>query len=190
MHWNVKDVSGQRFGKLLVLRDIGTTPKREHVWLCRCDCGKEVNRVGSTLRSGKSISCGCASYTPEIIQKRSVAQRKVGSAFRRALSACQASARTRGLVFSLTSEDFLRITSQNCFYCGTEPAQDKKSLHENYRANGIDRVDNNVGYVLENCVPCCMPCNYMKRAQGQDEFFARVIRIAKLHGGAKFQLAV
>lgn len=56
-----EDLSGQRFGKLLVL---GFSHKRDSTrfyWKCRCDCGKEVIKRADALRSGKTISCGCIS---------------------------------------------------------------------------------------------------------------------------------
>lgn len=51
---------GQRYGSWTVIGlDDGQHPKRS---LCRCDCGTERWVVNSTLRSGKSKSCGCRSY--------------------------------------------------------------------------------------------------------------------------------
>ena len=52
------DLTGQRFGRLLVIREAGR--KNGHVaWLCKCDCGNEVVINGAYLRNGKSQSCGC-----------------------------------------------------------------------------------------------------------------------------------
>lgn len=50
----IKDVTGQRFGKLVVLKELGYRRV-----LCRCDCGnvKEINK--SHLLNGDIISCGC-----------------------------------------------------------------------------------------------------------------------------------
>lgn len=55
------DMTGQRFGKLLVIEkafndDPDDTSAR---WLCRCDCGKEKIIRGDSLRKGRSQSCGC-----------------------------------------------------------------------------------------------------------------------------------
>jgi hypothetical protein len=51
------DISGQRFGKLLVIDQIDETgPKR---WNCICDCGKEIKVPGTAIRAGKYQSCGC-----------------------------------------------------------------------------------------------------------------------------------
>jgi len=54
---NKVDLTGQRFGKLVALRDVG----RLHggvLWECICDCGKTVNVRQSNLKSGDSKTCG------------------------------------------------------------------------------------------------------------------------------------
>lgn len=53
------EMTGQRFGRWLVIECAGKNPKNERVWLCRCDCGTEKVLVGTTLRLGRSLSCGC-----------------------------------------------------------------------------------------------------------------------------------
>jgi hypothetical protein len=53
------DMTGQRFGRWLVLRPAGTNGKWGVLWLCRCDCGDEKIRQGGSLRHG--LSRGCAS---------------------------------------------------------------------------------------------------------------------------------
>lgn len=50
---------GSRFGRLSVLRRAGLSGKRELLWECLCSCGNVSIRVGSALRGGRVISCGC-----------------------------------------------------------------------------------------------------------------------------------
>lgn len=64
MSARIKDFTGQQFGKLTVIKWAGwyTTPSTGghlSVWLCQCECGKQVNVRGSHLRDGNTISCGC-----------------------------------------------------------------------------------------------------------------------------------
>lgn len=54
-----KDITGQRFGRLKAICDVGLDTDRHMKWLCECDCGKEVVVRGSDLRKGKQVSCGC-----------------------------------------------------------------------------------------------------------------------------------
>lgn len=51
--------TGQRFGRLLVLRVAHRDHELRYHWLCRCDCGKEVVKNGRLLRDGRTQSCGC-----------------------------------------------------------------------------------------------------------------------------------
>ena len=53
------DLTGQRFGKLLVLRDTGERRNYQIVWECQCDCGKKTSVVGYSLLRGATRSCGC-----------------------------------------------------------------------------------------------------------------------------------
>ena len=57
------DYTGQRFGRLLVLREaaphIGPAGDRRRQWLCRCDCGNEVTVLQTSLQKGATTSCGC-----------------------------------------------------------------------------------------------------------------------------------
>lgn len=53
------DLTGDRYGKLTVLRREGSTSDSKPLWLCRCDCGVETHVAGGNLKSGQSRSCGC-----------------------------------------------------------------------------------------------------------------------------------
>jgi hypothetical protein len=52
------DLSGQRFGKLLVISRAPNEPNGKARWVCVCDCGKTTTVAGSTLRYGGTKSCG------------------------------------------------------------------------------------------------------------------------------------
>lgn len=55
---NKIDLTGQRFGRLVVVRENGKMYGRP-AWLCRCDCGNKVAVGGSNLRKKRTTSCGC-----------------------------------------------------------------------------------------------------------------------------------
>lgn len=56
------DLTGQRFGRLVVLRRVANLGKQPR-WLCRCDCGTETEAAGGNLRDGNVQSCGCLRRT-------------------------------------------------------------------------------------------------------------------------------
>lgn len=53
-----QDLTGLRFGRLVVLERAGTIGKSA-AWLCRCDCGSDVKVRADNLLSGGTRSCGC-----------------------------------------------------------------------------------------------------------------------------------
>jgi hypothetical protein len=68
------------------------------------------------------------------------------------LGALKRSAKRRGHYFSLTKEDAFKIyESKSCFFCG------EKDI-----IRTIDRLDNEIGYIKENCVLSCKTCNFLK----------------------------
>ena len=71
-------------------------------------------------------------------------------------------ARIRNLKFSLSREEFKNIIFKNCHYCNDIPstlAINKSKNPTSILYNGIDRINNEIGYELTNCVPCCTDCN-------------------------------
>lgn len=55
---NFVDISGLRYGKLVVSRKVENIGKKV-AWLCECDCGEGTTVTSSDLRSGHTKSCGC-----------------------------------------------------------------------------------------------------------------------------------
>lgn len=55
------DITGERFGRLLVLgvSEQKQTSGRSKMWDCLCDCGNTVTVSGQSLRNGHTRSCGC-----------------------------------------------------------------------------------------------------------------------------------
>lgn len=55
-----QDIVGQKFNRLTVIKKLDKRDKAGSViWLCRCDCGNEIEVSGSHLRRGHTKSCGC-----------------------------------------------------------------------------------------------------------------------------------
>ncbi len=56
-----KDITSQRFGRLIAIKKVGTDSRRNAIWLCKCDCGNECQRIVAELTKNKNHSCGCLS---------------------------------------------------------------------------------------------------------------------------------
>jgi len=59
MNHNFKDLTGQKFNKLTVLKHCGLNSAGRSIWLCLCECGKETKTITATLKNGHTKSCGC-----------------------------------------------------------------------------------------------------------------------------------
>ena len=55
----VKNLTGIRVGRLIVIKQVGFSKQHNALWLCKCDCGNEKVIVSSSLVTGDSQSCGC-----------------------------------------------------------------------------------------------------------------------------------
>lgn len=66
----VGDLTGQRFGKLVVQKLIGKDKYSDKIWECKCDCGNFTNVKQSHLRSGHTTSCGCKRQMKSLVGKR------------------------------------------------------------------------------------------------------------------------
>jgi hypothetical protein len=62
--------------------------------------------------------------------------------------------RRRSIAFSLTFEECVSMWNQGCYYCGDSLL--------NKSGSSLDRRDNNLGYSLENVLPCCGKCNKIR----------------------------
>lgn len=56
------DLTGQRFGRLTVIKRAENNKYGAVKWVCRCDCGKIIKCFSTNLRNGHSKSCGCFQY--------------------------------------------------------------------------------------------------------------------------------
>ena len=55
----IKDLTGQKFGRLTVLNKTDKRKNGHVVWHCQCDCGNEIDVPSRYLTTGYTLSCGC-----------------------------------------------------------------------------------------------------------------------------------
>lgn len=155
---------------------------KHSMWWCRCKCGTERPVRAAYLNAGVSTNCGCVRKRrmSELGKKRRLAS---GLSLRNiALFGYKKAAAKRKLEWGITDELFDTLTQSNCRYCGNSPTEMTRPKHGywgEYKRNGIDRWNNERGYVPANVVPCCVFCNKAKGTLSAEEFIARVQRIAQ-----------
>lgn len=147
---------------------------------CLCRCGNVTQVSLSRLGLGKAKSCGCLSRA---VMESNISKYEAG--FRAVLRVYKYSAKERGFDFSLSRETFERLTTLNCAYCGKEPCQFQTRFSD-FKYNGIDRVDNTLGYTEDNCVTCCKVCNSMKDTLTVDDFKEHIKTILNFQRSKSF----
>lgn len=82
--------------------------------------------------------------------------------------------------FEITFIDFCSIIFNKCYYCGRPPQnRQKTSRGDIIEYNGIDRIENEIGYIETNILPCCKICNQMKNDMGLSEFCSYISALVK-----------
>lgn len=175
------DVTGKRFGRLVAVqrnvfkRKCGQWSSR---YQCQCDCGATTYVDLSNLTSGATRSCGCL-RREEVSQRKRLPDRHV--ALRQVWNYYRRNATMRSLDWGLEFDEFSKIVLSHCHYCGAEPCNETKirsftlgqeASHRVFRTNGVDRIDNGIGYNSDNCVPACKRCNIAKSTMSKGEFLS------------------
>jgi hypothetical protein len=184
----------EKFGRLTVISKLKKKGERYTIYLCICECGNEHEVAGYSLRSGSIKSCGCLN----VDRTKETRRIDIGeSSFHFLETNYKSGAKNKPtpVPYCLTFEQFKMLVTSNCHYCGAEPRKwnryykrdgERKGISTSDEwadqqwilINGIDRVDNSKGYIIENCVSCCSLCNAMKKDNTKDVFLDHVEKIA------------
>jgi len=149
-------------------------------YLAKCHCGKEFITRGTRLSKLHTKSCGCLKHKSGDLCHTSLPHGE--ASFNDYIYNYKTDAKNRGYEFKLSRKEFRDIISKNCFYCNEEPSpvsRRKNRFNGIYIGNGIDRVDNNKGYTLDNCVSCCTMCNQLKKNYSLTDFLEKITKIYK-----------
>lgn len=169
----VLNIENENF-KVIGIDEEGTKLNPRHTkYFVQCKkCGKIFSRRASVIRNSlKSIQCENCRKTRNnkplnVIQYKEYCYYRSG-------------ANSRNLEWELTENDFKKLITSNCAYCGNIPCKRQSvSYKKEYElVNGIDRIDSTKGYTLDNCVPCCSKCNLMKSNFKKEDFLNHISKI-------------
>ena len=161
-------------------------------WKVKCiKCGKVQEQYISNMKKHKSSSCFYCLH-PNAIRNHSggkgIVSGPIEERFYNYYKARIESDNSKGKKYkewNLSLEEFISLVRGNCVYCGDTPRVDnqwsrhkrKTILDEDYSFNGIDRIDSNKGYSIDNCVSCCPKCNTMKGVLSKNEFISHINKV-------------
>ena len=152
----VRDLTGQRFGRLVAIKENGRTKQGQAMWLCRCDCGNVKSIASSSLVGGLTKSCGC--YNSEMRVKRNL---KHGFSYRnRKIRLYEVWCNMLQRCSNPNNEMYKNYGGRGIKVC--EEWHDFATFKEWAYASGydenaeryectIDRIDNNGNYEPSNC---------------------------------------
>lgn len=187
------DLTGIKFNRLHVIelhgsKKYGRTFKR--IWKCQCDCGKIIYTNTGSLTTNNTKSCGCLHN--ELSSKNSIKSRykiaKKSTGHNSIYVSYKNNAKKRKLEFNLDFEYFKNLLIDNCFYCNAIPSNIYMKSYYNVTYNGIDRIDNKLGYINGNVVTCCKMCNISKNSYTSDIFLNWIGDITKNYKKLKIKL--
>jgi len=172
-----EDLTGQVFGRWTVIKQSTNRYNRHAYWECECECGTIKEVSATSLKGGRSKSCGC--YKQDMARERMLIEFGESN-FNTMYYRYKHDATRRSLAFELSKNEFRALTQQSCYYCGASLGEMNlrgNKANGKYIGNGVDRIDNNIGYTLDNSVPCCSECNYAKGTRTVDEFLSWATRL-------------
>ena len=146
-----KDLTGQRFGRLVAIEPTEKRKNKHIVWKCACDCGNFVIVPSSNLLSGRTKSCGC-------LQKENFSHSK-HNLYRTRLYGVWLGMKKR--CYNQKTKRYKDYGGRGITVCD-EWKNDFQAFHDWAMAHGydenaprgkctIDRIDNNKGYSPDNC---------------------------------------
>lgn len=148
----VKDESGGRYGRLMVICYAGQTGgKSNHArFMCMCDCGSQIIVTGTSLREGQTKSCGC-------LQK----DRASESNKRHGLNGTPEQSSYYSMVYRCTNEDepsYVNYGGRGITVCERwlEPnfvglKNFVEDMGKRPEGTSLDRINPNGNYCPENC---------------------------------------
>lgn len=144
---NFRDLSGRRFGKLLVIKPHRRRSPGRYTYLCLCDCGKEKEVFSGDLRAGYTKSCGCLS-NGRPIHGHARTPKKPASPEYRAWQGMKSRCRNiNHQAYDRYGGRGINVSDEWC--CSFQAFLNDMGP----RPSGmtLERKDNNAGYCKENC---------------------------------------
>ena len=167
------DYIGQTFNELTIKSRAPSNKWGHSMYHCQCSCGKECIVEIEKMKRPKNPTRTCGHVRANRFKgKEATAYQCYREAYK-----------GDGLTF----QEFLRMSQEPCHYCHLPAEQGQTRKHKtgqeggDFTYHGLDRIDNEKGHTPENVVPCCWPCNQMKKNKTYLDFMLHIKSIYNNH---------
>lgn len=170
---NVRDITGQRFQRLVALSFVRLDKFGKALWLVRCDCGREKVLNASAMIAGLTRSCGCL--------KSDRLRQGVGDLSQAYWHKVEKAANQRGLAFEVTKEQAYALFQAQlglCALSGVPIVLHPNNDHYQKQTASLDRIDSSSGYVPGNIQWVHKRVNFLKRDYTEEELVFWCTKIA------------
>jgi hypothetical protein len=150
----VRDLTGQRFGKLTVIEPVGKDKYTNVIWRCKCDCGNYHDTVSRSLINGSCKSCGCLNhgeFRGKAIERHGCSKERLYRVWTDVLNrcydknkGCYKSYGGRGIAVCEEWRNSYMAFREWAYATGYDPAKPGKEC-------SLERIDVDGNYCPENC---------------------------------------
>lgn len=177
---------GKSYGYLKITEECPLSIDRYKYVIAKCICQAVFKCRLGNIKSGNTTSCGCKKAESAVKRARPCSEAAAWQCYKQYVT----SAKRRHIQFELSFEEFVEMAKSDCRYCKSAPQQvlslkytkgkniGKERLNGSFVYNGIDRVDNSLGYSKSNSVPCCGICNRAKLDKTPKEWSSWLLQVA------------
>ena len=146
------DLTGQRFGRLVVVEQVGRDKNGSVLWCCQCDCGNKAISIGADLRRGHTQSCGCF-HSDKVGEQNTLTKTVHGSHGTRLYEIWKG---MKARCYNPHHKSYSDYGGRGITVCAEWlhdfAAFQKWAMSHGHRDDlTIDRIDNDKGYSPDNC---------------------------------------
>lgn len=179
--YNFKDITGQKFGQLSVIKRLPEyTKTRGAMWECQCECGNTVKLASNCLTSGNNVTCGDKSkHYGTQLDTHNVRFGEIPAVH---LTSIKQNATKRNLEFNVTGEYLWELFLKQEKKCAISNIELVFTPHRNSHkfryltTASLDRIDSSKGYVIGNVRWVHKDINKMLSNYGDTKFIDYCLR--------------
>lgn len=177
------EIINKKYGKLTVISEHSTTRNGHIRYICKCDCGLSSNVLGTHLRQGTTISCGCANKKGSDRKQWTGVGQISGAFWYDHIVKSASGTKRRKLELTIDKEYAWKLfieQNKKCGLTGIVLTFPERHKDKSWTAS-LDRIDSSKGYIEGNVQWVHKDVNMMKRTYNNEYFIEICKLIANNH---------